>query len=316
MKKVNKRIIETIKEYLANRPPGLYTWNQEINRHITTIEIKSTKPISINSLALRDVNIQLATIDSSPPILDITSSQNNQGHIAYRSKWNKAGEYFLRLSLPQPVWINSIEIETDAIDCEWFFTATISTSNTETNQNLNYEYHNQISWDNGEEDNHDLIKLYEYASYRKSPEIAFNLFSNAKLDFPDDFEEISSLLQNLISPHTLTSHGYKKSLDFIDQNKLFNGLGDFVKKSNDAGYKIFAASGTLLGAVRDSKLISHDDDVDFGVLLNGNNLDEIIQSMKDFENYLKTSGQLRVGIFSDSKLYQIFHRIKERGESI
>ncbi len=67
---------------------------------------------------------------------------------------------------------------------------------------------------------------------------------------------------------TLGNHGYtKKPIHLASESAIFAGLRDVTVQLNGIGYEVFLNSGTLLGLVRDGRLIKGDDDLDMFVFL-------------------------------------------------
>ena len=64
-----------------------------------------------------------------------------------------------------------------------------------------------------------------------------------------------------------TFHGYKQTFAERDTTAVLTQLGALMDRLKGLGLTVFANSGTLLGLVRDGRLIGHDDDVDLAVIL-------------------------------------------------
>ena len=65
-----------------------------------------------------------------------------------------------------------------------------------------------------------------------------------------------------------SGHGYyDRGLEDADTNAVFGGIANLLKVLEDLGHKALVNSGTLLGLVRDKKLITYDDDIDLAVVL-------------------------------------------------
>ena len=58
-----------------------------------------------------------------------------------------------------------------------------------------------------------------------------------------------------------------EKLDIIHKN-LYNIFGKVIEFLEDNNIEYFIQGGTLLGSVRDKKIIDHDDDIDIGVVGN------------------------------------------------
>lgn len=83
----------------------------------------------------------------------------------------------------------------------------------------------------------------------------------------DYFESFRERCERLVSPRTLTPHGYRIPIGTDNTSVLADGILSVEKAMKKIGYDIFINSGTLLGVTRSGAFIPHDDDVDFGVLL-------------------------------------------------
>lgn len=82
------------------------------------------------------------------------------------------------------------------------------------------------------------------------------------------FESFIELLGNRVP----TNHGYTGTIfGHRDHSPIWGAIEGHVEALDRLGYKCFLNSGTLLGVVRDGKLIDHDDDVDLAVILNATN---------------------------------------------
>ena len=89
------------------------------------------------------------------------------------------------------------------------------------------------------------------------------------------FNDFHATFQQLLAQYTLNAHGYQPALRSLDPHKLWDGIEALTTRIADLGHECFANSGTLLGMVRDGRLISHDDDVDLAVLLHASEVAEV-----------------------------------------
>ena len=81
--------------------------------------------------------------------------------------------------------------------------------------------------------------------------------------------------------------------------QLKNSISIFKKNNFD----IFMNNGSLLGMIRNSDFLDHDDDVDCGVIFQGKNLDEALISMIEFEGiFLKQNFNTLATIFHGNNL--------------
>ena len=70
-------------------------------------------------------------------------------------------------------------------------------------------------------------------------------------------------------------------------------MNDLISFLKNHGYPTFIASGTLLGALRNSEFIPHDDDIDLGVVLQAGTWKDLLNSIENFEFFLKSHALLR-----------------------
>lgn len=108
-----------------------------------------------------------------------------------------------------------------------------------------------------------------------------------KLDALDRFNEFERRIRDYLAPLTLTNHGYHDhSFAEADHTAIWRVVDRHLRTLRRAGYEVFLNSGTLLGVVRDARLIDHDDDVDLAVMLNATTLDEAAAEWRNLRNVL------------------------------
>lgn len=78
----------------------------------------------------------------------------------------------------------------------------------------------------------------------------------------------------------------------LDKHKAINALIDFYRLLNDKGFLIY---GTCLGANREGDFISHDLDIDIGMMRNDFNLDMIDRLVRNGFNLIRVFGMLEFG---------------------
>ncbi|MFD0859181.1 LicD family protein [Roseovarius aquimarinus] len=115
----------------------------------------------------------------------------------------------------------------------------------------------------------------------------------------------------------LLGHSYlPDAFKTADHEAVWSQVGDAIASLEAFSPHVFLNSGTLLGAVRDGKLIDHDDDVDLAVLIDAQNEEEagrvwrrmceemaaqgMLDSSKERDMaqvQLKTGGQTTIDVF-------------------
>lgn len=96
---------------------------------------------------------------------------------------------------------------------------------------------------------------------------------------PDAFKEFKSEVTKSIFPYIITEHGYKRSLASRDQAEVWRQIRQIVDILQEEGIESFANSGTLLGLIREGSLLPHDDDADLGILVPGDDLEQIVSNI-------------------------------------
>lgn len=123
-----------------------------------------------------------------------------------------------------------------------------------------------------------MAAIISYACDAVEPQRTWKLLRHLKsISSPEHFREFKDNLTILIYPMVITEHGYKKSLGSRDQADAWRQIQHVSKTLSDLGYESFINSGTLLGAIREGKLLAHDDDADLGVMIPGNTLNEVVE---------------------------------------
>jgi len=87
-----------------------------------------------------------------------------------------------------------------------------------------------------------------------------------------DFMAFYETINAYLAPESLTNHGYGMAVfSGKEHSAIWDHVGTHLAFLKDEGYEAFLNSGTLLGVVRDKKLIDHDDDIDLGLILKATN---------------------------------------------
>jgi hypothetical protein len=121
-----------------------------------------------------------------------------------------------------------------------------------------------------------------------------------------EFEELVNKVFSVLHPYSLSPHGYKRSMGSRDSFSNWEAVAGIGAMLEECGVDWFINSGTLLGAIRDSDFISHDDDVDLAVLLPGDDVKTVVRNWFMLKDAIRERGMLVVW---DSK-NQIHFKVK------
>jgi hypothetical protein len=108
----------------------------------------------------------------------------------------------------------------------------------------------------------------------------------------DAFDDFHSTFVRLLAPYTLNAHGYQTSLNSLNPDEVWAGVESISSHLAELGHQCFANSGTLLGLVREARLIGHDDDVDLAVLLHASDLTDVAAEWVTLRHQLAGAGLL------------------------
>ncbi len=102
-----------------------------------------------------------------------------------------------------------------------------------------------------------------------------------------EFEEFDALLRTYLAPDRLTNHGFKPgTFADLDHQTVWEQVKSHLSVLSDEGYDVFLNSGTLLGVVRDKRLIDHDDDIDLALVLKSKNAADAAQEWRQLRDRL------------------------------
>lgn len=109
-----------------------------------------------------------------------------------------------------------------------------------------------------------------------------------KLGQMEAFDTFDARLRTYLYPETLTNHGYdRQTFADLDHDSVWSHVESHLSALRDQGYEVFLNSGTLLGVVRDEKLIEHDDDIDLAVILKAGTEEDAAQEWRDLKGRLQ-----------------------------
>ncbi|MEO5377119.1 MAG: LicD family protein [Magnetococcus sp. DMHC-6] len=126
------------------------------------------------------------------------------------------------------------------------------------------------------------------------------------------FDLLWSRVSTIISPYTLNGHGYNLALVNRNPVEVWGNISSYFNILSSLGYECFINSGTLLGPIRNGRLIGHDDDVDLGVVLKSETLLDVAK-----EWYQLVQKFDKLGILSETFDPEIanYMRIRHEGKA-
>lgn len=109
----------------------------------------------------------------------------------------------------------------------------------------------------------------------------------------DRFEAFEALLKAGLGGLRLTNHAYRaQTFGDRDHRPIWERIAGHIGFLTDQGYQVFLNSGTLLGLVRDGRLIDHDDDIDLALILKAGSHQEAAQEWNGLCAALRDTGHL------------------------
>lgn len=109
----------------------------------------------------------------------------------------------------------------------------------------------------------------------------------------DRFVAFEALLKSGLGEERLTSHGFQaQSFADMDHTPIWDRIGEHMGFLTKQGYEVFLNSGTLLGVVRDGRLIDHDDDIDLAIILHADSAESAAQEWSALRATMREAGIL------------------------
>ena len=106
------------------------------------------------------------------------------------------------------------------------------------------------------------------------------------------FAALSQRIADILHPDSLTPHGYVRTFVSRDQYQILSSMASVIDVIETHGYPIFIYAGTLLGLVREGKLIDHDNDLDLAVFLGEIAAEDVPEIWLKFKRKLVATGVL------------------------
>jgi hypothetical protein len=108
----------------------------------------------------------------------------------------------------------------------------------------------------------------------------------------EELQDFRKQMFDFREPWTVTDHGFGKTLTHWKEETLTGRFSSSYEVLAGLGREHFLTSGTLLGFVREGNVLEHDDDIDFGVMLKGDTLEEVVADMFSLQRELFNLGVL------------------------
>lgn len=121
--------------------------------------------------------------------------------------------------------------------------------------------------------------MTNFALLQNYPHTWKHLLRLKKMLPADELKEFREKIDEFRAPWTISDHGYVKTLTHWKMETLTGRFENSYALLADLGRDHFLTSGTLLGFVREGDVLAHDDDIDFGIMLNGDTLEEVVADL-------------------------------------
>tara|TARA_R100000935_G_C2838075_1_gene169319 strand:+ start:2546 stop:3511 length:966 start_codon:yes stop_codon:yes gene_type:complete len=120
------------------------------------------------------------------------------------------------------------------------------------------------------------------------------------------FKDFEDQIAIYLHPYHLTHHAYTKArFSEADNTLALNHIGQLLERLEDMGYQAFLNSGTLLGVVREGRLIEHDDDIDLAIILKARTGTEAAREWVALLTQLKNIGLLGEARSGQNQIYKL-----------
>ncbi len=127
-----------------------------------------------------------------------------------------------------------------------------------------------------------------------------------RADATAQFDAFEKRLRDYLYPDVLTNHGYgDATFAGLDHDAVWKTVNIHLSALNKAGYEVFLNSGTLLGVVRDARLIDHDDDVDLAVILKATTEAQAAAEWQAMRAMLEDADLFERGVPDQPAIYKI-----------
>ena len=129
-------------------------------------------------------------------------------------------------------------------------------------------------------------------AFRKWPGRTFKRLRRMRHHRGDDFPVFWEECRRALAPYTLGPHGYTLALDSRDETAVWREVSAVMSAIGNLGHATFVNSGTLLGLIRDGKVIGSDTDADLAVLLSSSSPRDVSEEWTALRTRLDKSGLL------------------------
>ena len=120
------------------------------------------------------------------------------------------------------------------------------------------------------------------------------------------FETFHRLVNAYLSPERLTNHGFdRQTFCDLDHETVWDQVRGHFAALKKEGYEVFLNSGTLLGVVRDKKLIDHDDDIDLAIVLKAKSAAAAAIEWLEIRTTLEKLGLFDAQNFKSDPIYKL-----------